>query len=109
MIIAGIFDKYTGEIFKFLGVQTTIIDPETPNFGDKIESLLEELKKNKNIFAILISKNISSRARKNIENFILSNSKPAIIEIDPVYNIEQYEDYETMIKRIVRETIGLKL
>ncbi|MGC8766436.1 MAG: V-type ATP synthase subunit F [Brevinematia bacterium] len=109
MVIAGIFDKYTSEIFKFLGVKTIAIDLEDTNLASKLENLLLELKKDKNIFAVLISKNISSKTRKEIEDFILNNSRPAIIEVDPVYKIEKYEDYETIIKRIVRETIGLKL
>lgn len=109
MKIAGIFDKYTSEVFRFLGVMTIQVNPNDSNLSDKVMSEIYEMKKNKSIFSVLISKNISSKIKKDLEEFILTNSRPSIIEVDPIYNIETYEDYESMIKRIIRETIGIRL
>lgn len=109
MKIVGIFDKYTSEVFRFLGVEAFSVALDDPNLSSKVIDYLEEFKKNKNIFSVLISKNISSRIRKDLEEFILNNTRPSIVEVDPMYNIEEYEDYETIIKRIIRETIGIRL
>lgn len=109
MKIAGIFDKYTSEVFRFLGVMTIQVNPNDLNLSDKVMSEIYEMKKNKSIFSVLISKNISSKIKKDLEEFILTNSRPSIIEVDPIYNIETYEDYKSMIKRIIRETIGIRL
>lgn len=109
MKIAGIFDKHTAEVFKFLGVLTIQVNPSDTNLSDRVMSGIYEIKKNKDIFSVLISKNISSKIKRDLENFILTNSRPSIIEVDPLYNIDSYEDYESMIKRIIRETIGIRL
>ncbi len=109
MKIVGILDKYTGDVYKFLGVEVYTFDVNAPNLSDLVMSKIEELKERKEVFAIIISKNISSRAKKELRDFVLSHQKPFIVEIDPVFGIEEYEDYETMIKRIVRETVGIKL
>lgn len=109
MRIVGILDKYTAEVFKLLGVETIVLSVEDSNLSSKVIDNLNEFKKDKNIFSVLVSKNISSKIRKDLEEFILNNSKPTIVEIDPMYNIEKYEDYENIIKRIIRETIGIKL
>lgn len=109
MKIVGIFDRYTAEVFKFLGVETFIINPDSTNLSTEITEKLNEFKKDQKVFSVMISKNISSKVRKEIEDFILSTNRPAIIEVDPMYNVEKYEDYETIIRRIIRETIGIKL
>lgn len=109
MRIVGILDKYTAEVFKLLGVETIVLSVEDSNLSSKVIDNLNEFKKDKNIFSVLVSKNISSKIRKDLEEFILNNSKPTIVEIDPMYNIEKYENYENIIKRIIRETIGIKL
>ncbi|MEN2997577.1 MAG: V-type ATP synthase subunit F [Brevinematia bacterium] len=109
MKVVGLFDKYTSEVFRFLGVESFSLSPEDPNLSAKIIDYLEEFKKNKNIFSILISKNLSSKVRKELEEFALNNTRPTVVEVDPMYNVEEYEDYEAIIKRIVRETIGIRL
>ncbi|MFN4244661.1 MAG: V-type ATP synthase subunit F [Brevinematia bacterium] len=109
MKIVGIFDKYTAEVFKFLGIETYVLSPDDQNIGIKVSEKLSELKGNKKVFSILISKNISSKTRKEIEDFIMNNSRPSIVEVDPMYNIDIYEDYETIIKRTIKEILGIKL
>lgn len=109
MKIVGIFDKYTSEVFKFLGIEVHTLNPDDEQIAAKVNEKLNEFKENKKIFSILISKNISSKTRKELEDFIMNNSKPSIVEIDPMYNIENYEDYETIIKETIKEIIGIKL
>ena len=109
MRIVGILDKYTGEVYKCLGVEVYPFDVGAPNLSDIVMSKIDELRERKDVFAVIISKNISSKVRKELRDFVLSHQKPFIVEIDPVFDIQEYEDYETMIKRIVRETIGIKL
>ncbi|MCX8029166.1 MAG: hypothetical protein N2712_04130 [Brevinematales bacterium] len=109
MKIVGLFDKYTSEIFKFLGVDVIQVNPNDQNLSTTVIEYLSNIKNDKKIFSVLISKNISSRIRKDLEDFVLSNTRPSIVEVDPIYNIEKYEDYETMIKRVIRETIGIRL
>ncbi len=109
MKIAGIFDKYTGDIFKFLGVKVRIVSPDQKDLESVVESLIKEFKSDKDIFAVVISKNISSKVRSVIENFILYNERPFVVEIDPAIGMEKYESYEAIIKKVVRETIGIRI
>jgi len=108
MRIVGILDKYTAEVYKFLGVEVYTCDV-SQNLSDFVISKLNELKDRKEVFSVIISKNISSLIKKELRDFILSHQRPFVVEVDPVFDIDKYEDYETMIKKIVSETIGIKL
>lgn len=109
MRLVGIFDKYTGEVFKLFGVEVNYCDPNDSNLDSVVENLLKKFIEDKSIFSVIISKNISSRTRNVVGNFVLTHDIPFIVEVDPAMVFESYESYETIIRKMVRETIGIRI